>query len=77
MIYSVFGNSAVSSYQRDYLGFSLGGYGVKNGRWGYRNDILGLKKSNGSLIWVSVGNMATSRHQHTAVNAPQSSIPSC
>ena len=72
--YDIYLNKGVTSIQGDILGYSVGGT-ARRGR--YQKEIMGLKKSNGHLEWVSVGNMTEGRYSHSAVKAPRSLTPSC
>ena len=72
--YDIYFNRGVTSNQDDILGYSVGG-SARRGK--YQKEIMGLKKSNGRLEWVSVGNMTEGRYSASAIKAPRSLTPSC
>ena len=74
--YEIRENKGVTSIQDEFLGYSVGGYGTRSG-YGRQKEIMGLKKTNGSLEWVSAGNMNEGRSSHSAIKAPRSLTPSC
>ena len=67
--YEIHHNKGVTSIQDEFLGYSVGGYG--------HQDIMGLKKTNGRLEWVSAGSMTQGRNSMSAIKAPRSLTPFC
>ena len=74
--YDVYYNKGVTSIQDEFLGYSIGGYGRRSGSY-IQKEIMGLKKTNGRLEWVSAGNMTEGRYDHSAIKAPRSLTPFC
>ena len=67
--YDIYLPRGVTSIQDEFLGYSVGGYG--------HQDIMGLKKTNGRLEWVSAGTLTEYRAHFSAVKAPRSLTPFC
>ena len=65
-----------SGNQDEFLGYSIGGFGRRSGSY-YQTEIMGLKKTNGRLEWVSAGSMTEGRYSMSAIKAPRSLTPFC
>ena len=74
--YEIYNNKGVTSIQDEFLGYSIGGFNVKN-EPSYQKEIMGLKKTNGRLEWVSAGSMTEGRYSVSALKAPRSLTPLC
>ena len=74
--YEVYNNKGVTSIQDEFLGYSIGGFGRRSGSY-YQKEIMGLKKTNGRLEWVSAGSMTEGRYSMSAIKAPRSLTPFC
>ena len=70
--YPMSGNAGVSSNDKKYEGFCVGGYNGTD-----LKTVLGLENANGNQRWVQVGQMKEPRGFHTVVNAPPSLLNSC
>ena len=70
--YPMYGNAGVSSNDKKYEGFCVGGYNSTKFK-----TVLGLENANGNQRWVEVGQMKEPREDHTVVNAPPSLLDSC
>ena len=75
--YETYNNEGVATIQDEFLGYIVGGFKSHKGGGEGLKEIMGLKKTNGRLEWVSAGNMTEGRYSMSAIKAPRSLTPFC